>query len=434
MTDLTPSVRRKLTIYLVAPLTFLTFLNSIDRVNVSFAALQMNRELGLSPEQYGFGVSLFFIGYLACSFPHTALLKRFGARRWIFCAVLFWGIVSTALAWTSSAAHFYVLRVLLGIAESGFAPGIVYIMSQWMPQRLRAWSIAGSMLAVPLSVIFGAPLSGWLLTAQTGWAWSGWRFMFLVEGTVTVLVALAAPLWFVNEPASARWLDADEKRWLTQELERERRERPPVPARSFAAVLRLPPLWAAAGVWFSLMSGAYGIIYWLPQVIKQLSGLNDLEVSVLSSLPWVGLGAGMLINAWHSDLTGERHWHVALASVLAAAGLSGAAAFGTSWPALACLTIGAFGLGAAQGAFWPLPTALLDRAVAASGLTLITVLGSAGGLIAPPLIGFARARSGSFGLPVVLLAGLLCLGALLVPLIRAARPGVAVTAHDSPPA
>src|ERR1700759_4604646 len=198
MTDLTPSVRRKLTIYLVAPLTFLTFLNSVDRVNVSFAALQMNRELGLSAEQYGFGVSLFFIGYLACSFPHTALLERVGARRWVFGAVLFWGLVSTALAWTSSASHFYVLRVLLGVAESGFAPGIVYIMSQWMPQRLRAWSIAGSMLAVPLSVIFGAPLSGWLLSAHTGWSWSGWRFMFLVEGAVTVLVALATPLWFVD--------------------------------------------------------------------------------------------------------------------------------------------------------------------------------------------------------------------------------------------
>ena len=419
MPELAQHVRSKLTLRLIAPLTFLTFLNSVDRVNVSFAALQMNRDLGLSPEEYGFGVSLFFVGYLACSFAHTALLKRFGARRWIFGAVLFWGTVSTALAGVRNASDFYVLRVLLGVAESGFAPGIVFIMSQWMPQRFRAWAVAGTMLAIPISVVFGGPLSGWLLTAPTGLPLPGWRFMFLVEGLLTVLIALITPFYFVDEPERAHWLSPDEKRWIAAELERERREQTPARASSLPEVLRSKPLWAAAGVWFALMSGAYGIIYWLPQVIKQLSGLNDFEVSVLSALPWVGLGAGMLLNAWHSDLTQERHWHVALAALLAAAGLLGASAFGTRWPALLCLTAGALGLGGAQGAFWPMPTSLLDRAVAARGLTLITVLGSTGGLVAPPLIGLARKYSGSFALPVAMMAALLCIGAALVPLIRA---------------
>ena len=418
MADLATTLRSKLTRRLVAPLTFLTFLNSIDRVNVSFAALQMNRELGLSPEQYGFGVGLFFVGYLTCSFPHTALLQRIGARRWIFAAVLLWGSIATALSLIQNAGQLYVLRMLLGAAESGFAPGIVFIMSQWLPQRFRASSIAGSMLAIPISIIFGAPLSGWLLTLDTGLPWSGWRFMFLVEGLVTVAAAFVTPLLFVDEPSAAPWLAPDEKRWLASELEQERANSRVEGGASIRALLRIGPLWAAAAVWFSLMSGTYGIIYWLPQVIKQLSGLSDLTVSVLSATPWVGLGAGMLITAWHSDLTQERRWHVALSALLAAAGLLGAALFGQRWPALVCLTAGAFGLGGAQGAFWPLPTSLLDRRVAAAGLTLITVLGSAGGLIMPPLIGLVRARTGSFGVSAAGLAVLLCGGAAMVTWLR----------------
>jgi ACS family tartrate transporter-like MFS transporter len=420
------AIRSRLTWRLVAPLTCLTFLNSIDRVNVSFAALQMNQDLGFTPEQYGFGVGLFFVGYLLCSFPHTAILKRIGARRWICGAVVLWGTVASALSLIQNASQFYVLRVLLGVAESGFAPGIVYIMSQWMPQRFRALSIAGSMLAIPGSMLLGAPLAGWLLTAHTGLPVPGWRFLFMAEGLITVVVGLLSPLWFVDEPEQTSWLDADQKRWLRNELERERRDRPATDPSSLGELLRAPQLWAAAAVWFSLMAGSYGIIYWLPQVIKQLSGLRDLEVSLLSSLPWLGLGAGMLLNAWHSDLTQERHWHVALACLLAALGLWASTAFELGWPALGCLTIGAFGLGAAQGAFWALPTSLLDRRVAAAGLTFITVLGSSGGLVAPPLIGMLRARTGSFGVAVGLLGGVLCVGAACVALIRSAAPPTAV--------
>lgn len=420
----TAALRSRLTWRLVAPLTFLTFLNSIDRVNVSFAALQMNQDLGFEPEQYGFGVGLFFVGYLLCSFPHTALLRRIGARSWICGAVVLWGTIATALGAIQTPSQFYVLRVLLGVAESGFAPGIVFIMSQWMPQRFRALSIAGSMLAIPGSMLLGAPIAGWLLSAETHLELPGWRFLFLAEGAVTVVVGLLTPLWFVDEPEQARWLTPQQTRWLRDELERERRERPASEPRSLPELLRAPQLWAAAAVWFGLMSGAYGIIYWLPQVIKQLSGLRDMEVSLLSALPWIGLGAGMLGNAWHSDLTQERHWHVALACLMAALGLWASTALELGWPALACLTVGAFGLGAAQGAFWALPTSFLDRSVAALGLTFITVLGSTGGLVAPMLIGVLRARTGSFSVAVALLGSLLCMSALCVAGIRTPGPRV----------
>jgi MFS family permease len=418
MPDQARTIRNKIVLRLVAPLTFLTFLNSLDRVNVSFAALQMNPQLGLSPERYGFGVGLFFVGYLAFQFPHTALLRRIGARRWIFATVLFWGTIATAMAFIQNATHFYVLRVLLGVAEAGFAPGIVYFMSQWMPRRFRASAIAGSMLAIPISIVFGGPLSGLLMSSELTFGLPGWRFMFLIEGGFTVLVALLSPLYFVDELAQARWLSADEKRWVTAELERDRAQVGGVQASSFREVLASGRVWAAAGIWFSSMAGAYGIIYWLPQMIKQLSGRGDLAVSLLSALPWAALGAGMSLNAWHSDHTQERYWHIGVPSLLAAAGLALAAAVPPSGLALAFLCLGSFGLGSAQGAFWALPTSFLPRNVAGHGITLINLLGSSGGLIAPPVIGWIRGRTGSFVDPVYALAGLLVLGAALLSVIR----------------
>ena len=436
MHDRSHHLRRKLLLRLVAPLTFLTFLSSLDRVNVSFAALQMNRALGLDPERYGFGVGLFFVGYLSFQFPHTALLKRIGARRWIFAAVFSWGAVATCMAFVQNATHFYVLRVLLGVAEAGFAPGIVYVMSQWMPKRFRASAIAGSMLAIPISVVFGGPLSGWLMTMQP--AMPGWRFMFLAEGGLTLLVALITPFYFVDEPEQARWLSDDEKRWLGAERGRDAEAHEPGDARmatSIRDMLTSGRVWAAAGVWFSLMCGAYGIIFWLPQVIKQLSGLSDLEVSVLSALPWLGLGCGMLVNAWHSDRTQERYLHIAAPAALAAVGLGAGASVPPGWLALSFLVIGGFGLGSAQGAFWALPTSFLDRRVAASGITLINLLGSSGGLIAPPAIGWVRGATGSFTHPVYALSALLVLGgSLALAMRRRARAASEFLRNSAPDA
>ena len=428
-------IRNKLLLRLIAPLTFLTFLNSLDRVNVSFAALQMNAQLGLTPERYGFGVGLFFVGYLAFQFPHTAWLRRVGARRWIFFTVLAWGVIASAMAFIQNEQHFYALRLLLGFAEAGFAPGIVFIMSQWVPRRFRASAIAGSMLAIPISIVFGGPLSGWLMTFDF-WTLPGWRFMFLVEGGITFLVALLTPFYFTDNPGQVRWLSASEHAWLAEEIERDRianeRETAGASAASFRDVIGSGRVWAAAGIWFSSMSGAYGIIYWLPQVIKQISGRSDFEVTLLSALPWAALGTGMLVNAWHSDKTQERYWHIGLPSLLAAAGIALGA--NVSQPALALLFLcaGAFGLGSSQGAFWALPTSFLPRALAGTGITFINLVGSSGGLVAPPVIGWLRARTGSFGVSVIALSILLALGAaLLIVLRRYERQGASErVSHD----
>lgn len=411
-------LRNKLLLRLIAPLTLLIFLNALDRVNVSFAALKMNAALGLGPEQFGFGAGLFFVGYLLCQFPHTALLRRIGTRRWIGVAMLASGASSAALACVQTAWQFYALRVLLGAAEAGLAPGVVYITSRFVPRRFRAQAVAGSMLAIPASVVLGGPLSGLLMSVELHAALPGWRAMFLVEGIATALVGLLTSLAFPESPEQARWLSADERAWLVAELARDATPDEPQTSRSVRDVLRSGRVWTAAGVWFALMASAYGIIYWLPQVIKQLTGLGDLTVSVLSALPWIGLGLGMSIVAWHSDRTSERYAHVALPSLLAAAGLVLGAQLGSPALALFCLCIGAFGLGGAQGTFWTLPTGFLPPAVAASGITLINLIGNVAGLVTPPAIGWLRARGGAFGVAACALATLLAGAALLTFALR----------------
>ena len=350
--------------------------------------------------------------------PHTYILRKIGARRWIFNAVLIWGCIATAMTFINNAMEFYILRFLLGMAESGFAPGIVYYVSQWMPRRFRAWAIAGTMLAIPISIIFGGPLSGWLLTMANAFDLPGWRWMYLIEGSLTILAAFTALRIFVDTPHEAQWLDDRQKAWLSAELEKDRKQALQADApEGIGALLRNGNVWAAAGIWFSLMSGAYGIIYWLPQIIKQMSGADDFVVSILSALPWVGLGAGMLINAWHSDKTQERYWHIGVPSVIAAGGLIAATILSSDWQAFCFLMIGAIGLGGAQGAFWALPTSFLKGRNAGNGITLINLLGNSGGVVTSPIIGWIRVQTGSFNASVYVLAGLLIGGAALVTII-----------------
>jgi len=427
-------VRRKITVRLVAPITFLTFLNSLDRVNVSFAALQMNSDLGLDPQMYGFGVGIFFFSYILFQFPHTHILRRIGAQKWIFGAVLIWGAVATSMALMQNGTHFYVLRFLLGVVESGFAPGIIYFISQWMPRRFRAWAIAGSMLAIPISIIFGGPLSGWLMTMHNSFGLPGWRWMFLVEGLLTVVAAFGALRVFVDTPDQATWLSSVEKKWLLEELERDQILVPNEdPSAGFSQLLRSVNVWASAGVWFTLLAGAYGILYWLPQMIQQVSGAGELEVSILSALPWIGLGAGMLCNAWHSDKTQERYWHIGAPAVIAAICLSIGTSVSSEWLAFLCLIIGTIGLGSAQGAFWALPTGFLSGTHAGSGITLINIVGTSARIVIPPLIGWLRIQTGTFSTSAHALSALLVIGVGLLILIARStlRSRVPVSAPES---
>lgn len=417
MTDLARAIGAKVRWRLAAPLVLMMFLSSLDRVNVSFGALHMNHDIGLTPTMYGFGAGIFFIGFLSGQIPSVALLSRIGMPAWMGLCGLIWGACATMMAFLTDPHHYYALRVILGFAEAGLAPGIVFYLSRWTSDRDRAATFAAPMLAIPLSIILGAPVSGWLLSIENPFGMANWRWMFLIEGLPTVLLALGAFFYFPKEPKDARWLNAEERDWLAANSAIGDRAGKEKIGNSFAA-LRNPLIWATAAIWFFLLAGAYGIIFWLPQVIRQMTGLTDLEIGLVNALPWVGVAIGNLANAWHSDRTQERFWHLAAPAVIAGIAFV-LASFSTGILALTLLFIGGLGLGSAQGAFWAVPTKLLTPATMAMGVVSVNIAGSSAGLLVPNLIGIVRESTGSFEMPIFLVAGFLIVAAATLTIVRA---------------
>jgi ACS family tartrate transporter-like MFS transporter len=426
------AIRRKLTLRLVAPLAVLFVINSLDRANVSFAALRMNADLNLSPAAYGLGASIFFAGYILFQAPHAFSQRLLGARLWICLTMLVWGAFATSLAFVQSRDQFYALRFLLGVAEGGFAPGVMAYLAMWAPRRYRGWLVAGTMAAIPVSVIIGAPLSGWLLQSGNPAGLAGWRWMFLIEGLPAVLLAGVAYAIFPNRPEGAAWLTEAERRVLREELEREHAEARAAGGAALASALAKPWLWISVLVWFGILTGQYGLMFWLPQAVKAFSHASDVAVGFITALPWIGIASGMLLNAWRSDVTGERLLHLAIPAAIAAACTAGAAL--ESGPAaLALITAGGFFLGAAQGAFWPIPTRLLAGLGALGGVTLINLCGNASGVVTPWAIGWVRELTGSFQAPIFAIAAvMLGVAFLMLPLRGVAGGGV--RGRDGPPA
>lgn len=412
------SLRGKVFWRLIAPLTFLIFLSSLDRSNIAIAALEMNPELGLTPEMYGRGAGLFFfLGYILLQYPHTALLRRIHARRWVAGSVVVWGAIATTMAAIRTPEHFYAVRFLLGVAEGGFAPGTAYLAALWMPRRFRASAVSGTILAIPISQVIGAPLSGWLMTLPVELAGlSGWRLMVLVEGLATVACGIAAYFVFVDRLEDARWLSEDEKAVARREHAADEAERSGGQALGFLAQ---PKFWMAAAIWFCLLAGAQGLIFWMAQVVKQVAGGDPLEIGLITALPWIGVGFGLILNAWSSDRRGERHWHLAIAALLGAGCLLGAFLVDPGWMAVVLLLLGGLGLGGAQGVFWPIPISLLSREATGAGITVVNMLGNTAGLIMTPLIGVLRQQTGDFAATIYLLTGVTALAALLALGLRA---------------
>jgi MFS family permease len=407
------ALARKIRWRLAVPTILFMLLSSLDRVNISFAALRMNAELGFSPAQYGFGAGILFVGFLAGQYPSVLLLQRIGVRRWIALCAIVWGGSACAMAFIESHVQFYVLRVVLGFAEGGLAPGIVLYLSQFATERERATTFATPMLAIPLSIIIGGPVSGWLMD-MSALGLSSWRWMFVAEALPTMLLGVAALFYFPDRPEDARWLSLEEKAWLAHHAaNRSNRSQ----ANDWS-VLATPIVWMSALLWFCLLSGAYGIMFWLPQMVKQLTALTPFEIGLVNSLPWLGVALGIYLNSAHSDRTGERFWHIGLPAVVTALAILAAAAAGPGAPGLVALFVAGLGLGAAQGAFWALPTSLFTPATFAVGAVAINIAGSAGGLVMPHLMGLVRERTGDFAGPTLLVAGILLLAGLLVLLIR----------------
>jgi len=419
MDNLEAVVSRKIILRLIIPIMILTVINSLDRVNISFAALQMNADLGLTAELYGYAVSIFFVSYLIFQFPSSKALRMLGARWWIFSVVLMWGISATCMALVQNVWHIYILRFCLGIAEAGFAPGVVFLCSCWVPRKYRARAIATTMLAIPISGVIGGPLSGWLLSMDAPFGLTSWRWMFFIEGLPATVLAFFALKIFAHAPQQAPWLNAEEKQWLETELQQEQVAREVTGASSFREVLTDPRILCSAGVWFALIFGSYGIMFWLPLVIQEMTSLGDFQIGLLSALPWLGVGTGMILVSRHSDRTQERYWHVGLAAIAGSLCLLGSAYVPSQVLSLVLLFLTGIGLGGAQGTFWTIPTSIMAQSVAASGVVLINLIGNISSLINSSVIGYVRESTGSYQLTIVLLSVIIGCASLLVAIIAA---------------
>jgi MFS transporter, ACS family, tartrate transporter len=408
---------KRILLRLIVPLMVLQVLNSLDRVNISFAALQMNADLGLTVEMYGFAVSIFFVSYLLFQFPSSKALRVFGARWWIFGVVLLWGTAATGMAFVTEVWQLYVLRFLLGVAEAGYAPGVVFLCTCWVPRKYRARAVATTMLAVPVSVVFGAPLSGWLLSMDTPFGVAAWRWMLFIEGLPAVVLAFVALQIFRHEPLQAPWLNSEEKRWLQEDLDSEHKAAAGEKITSFRNILLDPRILCSAGIWFCLIFGAYGIMFWMPLVLQEMTMLGELSIGLVSALPWLGVGTGMVLVSRHSDISQERYWHVGLAALVGSVALLASAWSPSGIASLILLFVFGVGLGGAQATFWTIPTSLMSRAVAASGVVFINLIGNISSLINSQVIGFVREQTGSYLWPVVMLAAMLAIAAILVAMI-----------------
>ncbi len=416
MSDVENSVRRKVKWRLAYMCTLIMFMSSLDRVNVSFAAHYMEDAVGLTPSLYGFGAGIFFVGFLVSQFPSVYLLKVIQAPAWFFTMMMTWCVAATSMAWLTSPEMYYIMRVILGLAEGGLAPGMVLYLSSFTSERDRAGNFAAPMMAIPISIIFGAPISAALMSMDNPLGWPGWRWMFLIEGLPTLALAVFAYFHFPRTPSDAKWLSADEKAWIA---DNNSMRAPPAEKASAARTFTNPLLWICAVIWFCLLGGAYALIFWLPQTLRQMSSLNEIEIGFVAAAPWVFNVIAIYLNSWHSDKTGERFWHVGIPSVIAAIAFTAAA----SQPpeiAVILLLIGAGGLGAAQGAFWAIPTKMFSPAVMATGIVAVNIAGSSAGTVVPWFVGIVREQTGQFTIPIYMVGLLLMTAAVLVLVVRMA--------------
>ena len=396
------------------PFLFLLYVVAyLDRVNVGFAALEMNRDLGFSAAVYGLGSGIFFISYTLLEVPSNLMLARLGARIWIARIMLTWGAVSVAMAFVHDAFTFYVLRFLLGAAEAGFFPGIILYLTQWFPARERARAVALFMTGTAIAGVIGGPISSALLLLDGMAGLHGWQWLFVVEGIPALLLAPVVWRRLDDRPETAAWLSPPERAWLTDTLAAEGAQRHGAHHDLRGAFLS-GRLWALALIYFCLVLAFYGVSFWLPQIVQQLSHYPSAVVALISALPYVVAAAGMVVVGARSDRTGERRWHVAGPALIGAAGFVAAATVPPSVVlSVAALSVAALGIWGAMGPCWALPTAFLRGRAAAGGVALVNAVGNIGGFVGPTLVGYAREATGSFATGLWVMAGALVVGAAL---------------------
>lgn len=385
----------------------------LDRVNVGFAKLQMLEDLQFSDTVYGLGAGIFFLGYFLFEVPSNMLLHRLGARVWLARIMITWGVISATMMFVTTPSVFYVLRFLLGAAEAGFFPGVIYYLTQWYPAERRGKVTALFMTGVAICSVIGSLLSGWIMQTFDGMnGWAGWQWLFLLEALPAALVGIYMLLRLTNNINGATWLDDCEKALLNAELARDIGEQP---AGSYGDAFRDPRVWLACLIYFCIVMGLYGVGFWLPSIIADMGVERPLHIGVLTAIPYTVAAVGMVLVGRSADKRNERRWHVAVPTTIAGLGLAVSAMFsGNAVIALVALSFATFGILTATPLFWSLPTAYLKGAAAATGIAIINSCGNLAGFVSPIIVGWMKDQTGSTAAGLYVLAAFVFTAGVLI--------------------
>jgi MFS transporter, ACS family, tartrate transporter len=394
-TSIDLTTRNKIARRLLPFLFTLFVIAFLDRVNVSYAALEMTHDLHFSDRVFGFGSGIFFLGYLLFEIPGCLIVERWSARKWFSRIMVTWGLITVLMAFIRTPMHFYTVRILLGVAEAGFFPGILVYLTHWFRSEDRAKACAIFMIAIPVANIVGSPLGGWLLGVH--WlAIQGWRWLFIVEGIPAIVFGFITLFYLTDWPREARWLSPEEQQWITAELEQEALAKKAVRTYKIWEALLQPTVIQLTLIYFFAVSSIYSLSIWLPTFLKRASGMSNLAVTMLSIIPYVAVLFAMLFNGWHSDRTNERRWHTVIPLILGVIAFSLTILAGSHfWFAFACLIV-ASSANSFLPSFWPMPSAFLGESAAAASIGLINSIGNLGSLVTPSVIGYFLDKTHSF--------------------------------------
>jgi MFS transporter, ACS family, tartrate transporter len=384
-------------------LTIAYLFNYLDRTSLGFAALTMNKQLGLSPGQFGLAAGILFVGYCLFEVPSNLLLYRFGARRWLARIMISWGIISAATAFVVGPNSFYALRLLLGIAEAGFFPGVAFFLAAWFPTQYRTRMLAWFLIGIPLSSLIGGPVCGLLLQMDGIWGFAGWQWLFLMVSLPCIPLGLLTLRFLADRPETAAWLTPDERDTLNGVLSAEVRERPPA---SWLAALRDSRVLILAAIQFGFTLASYGIGIWLPLILKEYH-LSNLAIGWMAAIPYLFASAGMILWARYVDRKGRRIVNLAIACLLGGAGLVAPIVSGSLALALVGFSAALVGVTAARAIFWTIPTRFLTGAAAAGGLAFINSIGTVGGFAGPSMMGWLKEFSGSYVIGLTAMAAIM---------------------------
>jgi MFS transporter, ACS family, tartrate transporter len=417
--EMQDSTIRNIYIRLIPILFLMMFFNYLDRINLGFAGLQMNQQLGFSSVVFGFGASVFFLGYMVLQIPSNLILYRLGARVWLAALLICWGAVASLTAFVWNERSFDILRFLLGLTEAGLLPGMALYVTFWFPSRYRARAVGGYIIAGAFAAVLGGPISGALITYLDGFAgFHGWQWMFIVEGVPTVLLGMFTLYYLPNSPAQAKWLTPQQRDWIESELRTEKAELERTGKYTVLDSIRDVRVWMLAILFGCALVGIYGMLMWLPLIIKNMGNLSYLQIGFLSAVPPLLGVVGTILVSFSSDRTGDRKLHLASVYVIGAVGMLGSALVQSPVLAYLFLCLAGLGMNSGNSLFWSLNASFMTGVAAAVSIAVVNTIAQFGGLIGPWLIGAVKTSTGNFSIALMVVAGFLVLAALMAATMR----------------